>query len=76
MNKELILKKASLAYAHSFRVSYQFWGLPFGAKQEEIYANDFYMKRNDNPKNSVKRIFLAEDIWKHRHIFKNQKGEN
>lgn len=76
MNKELILKKASLAYAHSFRVSYQFWGIPFGAKQEEIYANDYFMRRSEAPKGSAKRAFLAEDVMQHRHFLKNQKGEN
>ncbi len=65
------ITKAGKAYTNSYRAWYQFLNMPFGAKQEETYANNYLLIRQE-PRGTWTRFRAAEDVFKFRKI----KGEN
>ncbi len=64
-NKIKILDKMSLAYAQSYKAAYNIHGIPFGAKQQETYCSDFFI-RIQAAKNSYTRDRVAEEVLKFR----------
>ena len=52
---------AEIAFIENQKNWYEFFKLPFGAKQEEIYA-DVYRDKKSKKKNSAARYSVAEDI--------------
>lgn len=69
--KQKILHKMALAFVESWRAFYK--ELPFGAKQEETYYNDFFL-RIKTKKNSYKRHRLAEEVLKYRKLIGEKNG--
>lgn len=64
-NKIKILDKMSLAYTNSYKAAYNIHGIPFGAKQQETYCGDFFI-RIQAAKNSYTRDRVAEEVFKFR----------
>lgn len=61
----------ALAFVESYRAFYKFLEIPFGAKQEQTYYDDFFIRITE-PKNSCTRDRVAEEVIKFRKLI----GEN
>lgn len=60
------------AYIGNYALWYKFFELPFGAKQEETFSNEYHDKKA-KPKNSATRYLLACDILNFRKKIKEGK---
>lgn len=65
--KRKIQNKMALAFVESYRAFYSFLELPFGAKQEQTFYNDFFARITE-PKNSYTRDRVAEVVFKFRKL--------
>ncbi|HNA10380.1 MAG TPA: hypothetical protein PK930_25790 [Leptospiraceae bacterium] len=54
---------------------YKFFGLPFGAKQKQIFDNSFEINYS-RPKHSTERKSLAWDVWMYKEQIKKLGGQN
>ncbi|HNF57868.1 MAG TPA: hypothetical protein PKN83_26780 [Leptospiraceae bacterium] len=54
---------------------YKFCGLPFGAKQKQIFDNSFEINYS-RPKHSTERKSLAWDVWMYKEQIKKLGGQN